>query len=235
MKMSNPRIFHQGDKFNRVFDLILRIANKIIKHCDVEYSYEIIGRLIEGSYPLVLDIGSGTGEKISSFRSLFFDVICLDISTKNAKLVKKRGMEALVGDAQYLPFRSSSFDLVTCFHAVEHLKSPTQAFGQIYRVLRKNGFALVVTPNRKRIASMLISPLMRLSSFNVKYPQNPDHIFEFTNIDLMCILRKTNFANFSVIPLFLGLKVGKYVETTQLSLPRFLERYCDQWAILAVK
>ncbi len=40
----------------------------------------------------------------------------------------------------------SSFDLIICFHVLEHVEADRQAMNELYRILKKGGKALVQTP-----------------------------------------------------------------------------------------
>ncbi len=52
----------------------------------------------------------------------------------------------VVGDALGLPFGSGSFDTVLCTQVLEHLSSPSLAFGEMARVLRPGGHLLLTSP-----------------------------------------------------------------------------------------
>lgn len=61
--------------------------------------------------------------------------------------------------AQPLPLETSSVDVVTCFHSLEHWHhSPKRLFREIARVLRPRGVLVIATPNaanlRKRIYAL---------------------------------------------------------------------------------
>lgn len=49
-------------------------------------------------------------------------------------------------DLTNLIFKDFTFDLVVCSHVLEHVKNDSLAIGQIYRVLKKDGIALIQIP-----------------------------------------------------------------------------------------
>ena len=51
----------------------------------------------------------------------------------------------VVGDAHRLPFRDSIFDRVFAFNVFEHLRTPKAAAGEIFRVLKPGGSAVIHT------------------------------------------------------------------------------------------
>ncbi|PZS34806.1 MAG: hypothetical protein DLM61_02960, partial [Pseudonocardiales bacterium] len=56
--------------------------------------------------------------------------------------------EFVVGDLHNLPCEDRSFDLVTCFEAIEHVADPNRALSELRRVLRPDGLLLLSSPNR---------------------------------------------------------------------------------------
>lgn len=54
-----------------------------------------------------------------------------------------------VMDANSLEFEDNQFDIVICSEVIEHLENPDIALGKIYRVLKKNGLAIITTPNKE--------------------------------------------------------------------------------------
>ena len=59
------------------------------------------------------------------------------------------------GDIVKLPFRDSSFDLVTANMVVEHLENPVDQFSEVARILKPGGTFLFHTPNAYGYFSVL--------------------------------------------------------------------------------
>ncbi len=56
-------------------------------------------------------------------------------------------------DVQQMPFEENKFDIVICNHVLEHVEDDLKAMAEIYRVLKKGGFAILQVPidyNRKK-------------------------------------------------------------------------------------
>ena len=49
-------------------------------------------------------------------------------------------------DIQNLPFEDEMFDVIICNHVLEHVNDDKKALSEIFRVLRKNGFAILLVP-----------------------------------------------------------------------------------------
>lgn len=53
----------------------------------------------------------------------------------------------VLADAQKLPFRSNSFDLVFCNFALHHIKDVEKIISEVSRVLKKDGWFYCIEPN----------------------------------------------------------------------------------------
>lgn len=49
-------------------------------------------------------------------------------------------------DITNMPVENNFFDAIICFHILEHVEQDVQAMKELYRVLKKNGFAYLQTP-----------------------------------------------------------------------------------------
>lgn len=82
------------------------------------------------------------------------DIVGMDYEF--GSLVKHRTISRLVrGDITNLPFKESTFDLVTANMVVEHLADPAVQFHEIARVLKPDGLFLFHTPNARGYFSLL--------------------------------------------------------------------------------
>lgn len=57
-------------------------------------------------------------------------------------------LRAAIGDVRWLPFADASFDAVYSMGTVEHFAETETALGEIHRVLRPGGRAIIGVPNR---------------------------------------------------------------------------------------
>ena len=99
---------------------------------------------------LVLEVGPGQGELAEQVQhELGARVVAVDQSERMVELTRERGVEAVVGDVQDLPFRDGIFDCVLAAWMLYHVPDLNQALRQIRRVLRPGG-RLVATTNSER-------------------------------------------------------------------------------------
>lgn len=93
----------------------------------------------------ILDIGCGTGKNLEMLSS-YGSVAGLDISSTALKFCRRRGLKNLkLGSANKLPYKDSSFDLVTVFDVLYHqgIKNDEKVLKDILRILKPNGYIVV--------------------------------------------------------------------------------------------
>lgn len=84
----------------------------------------------------VLDLGCG--QKPYYHSKIRGKIICFDkLPTKKAHII---------GDADYLPFKSNSFDKAVSVNSLYYFKNPFNVAGDIARILKKNGQLILVMP-----------------------------------------------------------------------------------------
>lgn len=98
--------------------------------------------------PHVLDVGCGTGALSEQLLAALPDCRLTGIDLSSAMVERARirlaaRAEVIEGDAESLPFRDESFDLVVCNDSFHHYPDPDRAAFQMWRVLRRGG-ALVM-------------------------------------------------------------------------------------------
>ena len=113
-----------------------------------EYDYEMILNTFFKDCEKILDIGCGRGNFIN-FSNKRKSVYGIDIDKNMVKFCSKRGLKVKFGNITKIPFRDKFFDGIYCRHVVEHLDRDEliKASEEIYRVLKNNGFCIIITPN----------------------------------------------------------------------------------------
>jgi SAM-dependent methyltransferase len=88
----------------------------------------------------LLDVGCGRGYCIVKFLGLGLDVTGCDIYTTPAAGSVANYVQ---GNVENLPFSDRSFDVVTCFHTLEHVRRLGAALQELKRVTRNQLFLIV--------------------------------------------------------------------------------------------
>jgi len=97
-------------------------------------------------HPLVLDIGIGSGVMLEQLGE-FGEVIGCDRERAALSFSFPNAAGRIIqGEAEHLPFRSETLDLITLFDLLEHTTEDQTVLCDVARVLRPGGFLCVTVP-----------------------------------------------------------------------------------------
>jgi len=89
------------------------------------------------SYGLVLEVGAHDGFVSWLCKGQGKEVVTTDISRASCIKAKARGLDVLVCDVRFLPFRNGLFDTVMAGEVLEHLTNMGYGLTEIQRVSKK--------------------------------------------------------------------------------------------------
>lgn len=137
--------------------LSARIAARLPQCKSNIYAYydRIAQILLDGIPRTVLDVGGGRETHIAQFCSRGSTIIALDISPTELAQNRKATQKVVADASKEFPLQPESVDLVTSYHALEHLPNVSAFCGHAFRVLRPGGAMLHVFPCRYAIFSIL--------------------------------------------------------------------------------
>ncbi|MFH1862024.1 MAG: class I SAM-dependent methyltransferase, partial [bacterium] len=95
----------------------------------------------------LLDVGSGTGDFLKYMRSRGWQVQGVESDPDAAAAAVREGITVSVGDPAEIELPERSFDLITCWHSLEHLPHLRGAVKAITAALRPRGTLAVAVPN----------------------------------------------------------------------------------------
>jgi len=89
----------------------------------------------------ILDLGSGPGRDSAFFRERGLNPLCFDLSREMVKLCEKKGLPAIVGDLENMPFEDNSFDGVWAYTSLLHMPKANLpiVLGRINKILSSKG------------------------------------------------------------------------------------------------
>jgi SAM-dependent methyltransferase len=135
----------------------------------------------------LLDIGCASGTLLWLASRQGFAVFGIEVARRSADFVKNLlGFEVFCGELKNAAFASSSFDVVTMFHSLEHVPDPRQVIREIHRILACDGVFIGVVPNFGGWSSQKFGP-----AWIWLQPQN--HYSHFTPESLGKLLEAENF------------------------------------------
>jgi SAM-dependent methyltransferase len=118
----------------------------------------------------VLEVGPGRGELSARIKDeLGADVRAVDQSERMVELTLARGVDAIVGDIQELPFEDGSFDCVVAAWMLYHVPDLDRGLAEVVRVLRPGGRLVAVTNaevNLPELWSLFGERAVRLHGFH---------------------------------------------------------------------
>ncbi|HTW96162.1 MAG TPA: class I SAM-dependent methyltransferase [Candidatus Methylomirabilis sp.] len=138
--------------------------------------YQLAAKLASGKKVLDIACGSGYGAKILA-QAGAAKVTAIDKSIAAIEQAKinygSPAIEFKIGEAEKIAEENESFDLVVSFETIEHLSDPEKYLAEISRLIKKEGIALISTPNREVFGQ-----------------KNPYHLHEYSRKEFLETLKK---------------------------------------------
>jgi 2-polyprenyl-3-methyl-5-hydroxy-6-metoxy-1,4-benzoquinol methylase len=95
----------------------------------------------------VLDVGSSFGMLLGLLREAGFRAEGVEPSREAASKCREEGLEVHCGLLEEVDFPDDSFDVITLFEVIEHLRSPRSLLGECYKILKAGGKMFISTGN----------------------------------------------------------------------------------------
>jgi 2-polyprenyl-3-methyl-5-hydroxy-6-metoxy-1,4-benzoquinol methylase len=163
-------------KFLRLQELAIRDAG----FAAIEKSLQARGR------PAILDIGCATGALLEHLRERGWAVQGVEIcrpSAEYARQVRRLDVRSLPLEENRFP--PGVFDLVHASHLIEHLNKPAAFVREVHRILRPQGYFILITPNITGFQARFFKNQWRSAIF--------DHLYLFSIKTLSKLLTQSGF------------------------------------------
>ncbi len=155
-----------------------------------------VGKFVEPAEN-ILDIGCADGtftkivfQKTGARKLVGIDVLKSSIDYAKKRFFKNKQMKFKVSDAHNLPFKAQEFDAVFCLEALEHVVDPSRVLQEIYRVLKKGGYAVILVPSENWLFHGIIWPLWQM--WPGKNIWEDTHLHNFSNNFLEKLLEQSS-------------------------------------------
>lgn len=170
--------------------------------------------------PKVLEIGCGNGFFLKALTDLNF--------TKNAFGVEPSSRMVSEADAVlrgkikvniFKPdlFPKNSFDLILCFHTLDHIYDPNEFVREAHTMLKKNGYVIVVVHDTEGLSVKLFGE--KSAIFDV------EHIYLFNKKTLGDIFKRNRFKVLRVFSLVNNYPLDYWVRMS--GFPNFIKKYVN--------
>jgi ubiquinone/menaquinone biosynthesis C-methylase UbiE len=140
---------------------------------------------------IVLDLGcldAGIGALFIKNNNKVYGI---DVSDEAIKTARQRGLDVKTLDSEEpLDYPSEMFDVVFASEVIEHVYDIDQWLSQIYRILKKGGKLMVLTPNLASLGRRLLLLFNLNPHIEVSYRESSaGHIRYFVKSTLCDILK----------------------------------------------
>ncbi len=95
----------------------------------------------------LLDVGCGTGTFLEVARAEGWEVMGTEFSHYATQVATTKGLSVTTGEVWESNLNAGSFDVITCWHALEHATDPARIVKECHRLLRPGGWLFLATPN----------------------------------------------------------------------------------------
>jgi SAM-dependent methyltransferase len=121
----------------------------------------------------LLDYGCGRGETLQIFGGAGFRVEGTDVDPECVRLSSRFGKATVLQpEAVIAQFGRKQFDVVTCFHVLEHVENPRKTLSDLTALARR--YVVVAVPNLRRLNGLFVRKVDR-RLVNEGHLQSWDH------------------------------------------------------------
>ncbi len=131
-----------------------------------------------------LDIGCGAGRIVKAFKDSGWEAVGIDLNLRAVTMGINRSLDLRVGSLDSRQI--GKFNLITGFHVLEHVHSPSMFLQQCVNRLSENGYLLLEVPDYGCRAARKMGP-----SWPYLYPDG--HLYQFTAETLARYLVQSGF------------------------------------------
>jgi 2-polyprenyl-3-methyl-5-hydroxy-6-metoxy-1,4-benzoquinol methylase len=133
------------------FQFYYELSQSPIYYCKQKWEFLLVGRNLR-SKDYVLDIGCGNGGFLESIPNQVNQAIGIDTNAEAIKCAKKKGLDArFINIEEFSEENEGKFDIVCCFHVIEHLEHINPFLKAAISCLKPGGTLILSAPNRDRI------------------------------------------------------------------------------------
>ncbi|HBN45299.1 MAG: methyltransferase [Candidatus Marinimicrobia bacterium] len=148
------------------------------------------GKIIERSSRkrsgTILDIGCGAGHFLDKMKIDGWRVKGVDVSSKAREIVKQQFDIEVISPDDWLN-SDEKYDVVTCWHSLEHVHDPLEYLQKFKQQLNENGILVVALPNYD-------SPDAHKYGADWAAYDTPRHLYHFTPPSISKIMTQNGFS-----------------------------------------
>ena len=168
------------EKISQWRTLMVEISDRSLEAIEKNNRQPLDGKL--------LDVGSGYGFFLEKARKRGWNVHGVEPCEHARNYAIKNELEVDLGVLLEQRYPDSSFDVVTMFYVLEHVREPLSYLKEAHRILKPGGLLLVRVPHTTPIVKFLKAFRIRNRLYDT-----PSHLSDFSPKTLSLALRKSGF------------------------------------------
>jgi SAM-dependent methyltransferase len=159
--------------------------------------FDLLAKNVDLRGKSLLDYGCGRGEALDLFAAAGMQVLGTDTDPECVRLAAAHGKTVVLDAANPVgQFGPKSFDVISCFHVLEHVPSPITTLRDLARIARSH---LVIAVPNLRVLNWIAAREIKLAYVNEGHLQGWDH-WHFRNLaERHCGLELVEWANDTTI------------------------------------
>jgi SAM-dependent methyltransferase len=172
----------------------------------------------------LLDVGCAEGTFLELARKRGWDVCGTELSAfAAAEAARRTDAEIFCGDLHEARYPGASFDAVTLWHVLEHLREPARYLAEIRRVIRPGGFLLIAVPNVDDLFMQAAYRIVRGRPRRLFSKEDREiHLYHFSARTVGMYLERAGFSVMRIGPDFGIVEPGKRLINAAAAACRYL-------------
>lgn len=106
----------------------------------------------------VLDVGCATGFFLEAAKKLGYEPFGIELSEYSSSLAKNKFGASVIfhGKLEDCDFSPETFDVITMFDLIEHVRVPAETLALATRLLKPGGIIMITTPDNKSLSKKVM-------------------------------------------------------------------------------
>ncbi len=192
-----------------------------------------IRRMLKGKhFNKIVDVGGGYGRICPVLKEYADQVTLAEPSQQQLDIAKdflkdKKGIDMVLAQADALPFKDASIDLITVVRVIHHIPDPTEEFAEIARVLKPGGYLFIEFANYANFKNRIkyASKLKRIPREPVDIRKDMTSNIPFVNHNPHTVRKQLAHS---------GMQVERILSVSNLRSPS-LKKFLPKSALLTVE
>lgn len=150
----------------------------------------------------LLDVGCGEGAFLQAAKRRGWQVDGTELSSHAARTASSvLGVNIFRGELVDAPYPSRSFDTITFWHVLEHVRNPMADLSKARDLLRSGGLLILAVPNVHNLVMQATYRLVRGRKMKLFSPEDREvHLYHFSPATIESYLHRAGFECLKLFP-----------------------------------